>query len=384
MTNPCPEDLDALHSGYAYDDLGRTTTVPSSDAVGIGSHNAKTGTLTVGYYVNDLVASQTQGGDTVTFGLDPMQNRFASTTESATSTTTTNHYADSSDSPIWASTSGTVWTRNLIGIDGSLAGTVDQTGTVVLNLANLHGDIVATAADDLAATNTTARFESTEFGGPRTPASAPDTYGYVGAKRRSTNDLGGLTLMGVRLYNPATGRFLSVDPVPGGNDNPYVYPTDPIDGFDLDGRCGLWGHNTCMSHVKKFYNEHKDAVNGALQLAVGAVALAGCSFVCAAAGAVSFTWSAVSTIQAFRSGGVSAGLWSAVSFFPVGGKVLGRVVSHAGGRMFDEAARLHQSQATARKVLKLGRTISGYGRIYDRYGFGWDSLHYAAQRFGMR
>jgi RHS repeat-associated protein len=31
-----------------------------------------------------------------------------------------------------------------------------------------------------------------------------------------SDDLADLVLMGVRLYNPATGRFLSVDPVVGG------------------------------------------------------------------------------------------------------------------------------------------------------------------------
>jgi uncharacterized protein RhaS with RHS repeats len=44
-----------------------------------------------------------------------------------------------------------------------------------------------------------------------------------------------LVRMGVRLYNPATGRFLSVDPVPGGNANAYTYPLNPIDGYDLTG-----------------------------------------------------------------------------------------------------------------------------------------------------
>ncbi len=43
--------------------------------------------------------------------------------------------------------------------------------------------------------------------------------------------------MGVRLYNPATGRFLSMDPVYGGNLNAYEYAhADPLNRFDLDGK----------------------------------------------------------------------------------------------------------------------------------------------------
>lgn len=41
--------------------------------------------------------------------------------------------------------------------------------------------------------------------------------------------------MGARLYIPALGRFLQVDPVQGGTDNNYAYPTDPVNDFDLDG-----------------------------------------------------------------------------------------------------------------------------------------------------
>jgi RHS repeat-associated protein len=41
--------------------------------------------------------------------------------------------------------------------------------------------------------------------------------------------------MGARLYNATTGRFTSTDPEPGGNENAYNYPNDPVNMFDLDG-----------------------------------------------------------------------------------------------------------------------------------------------------
>ncbi|WP_304440445.1 RHS repeat-associated core domain-containing protein, partial [Frankia sp. EI5c] len=198
--------------------------------------------LTVGYYVNDLVASQTVGSTTRTYTLDPAR-RFRSWTEG--STTSTNHYTTATgDSPAWTGITGGAWTRNILGIGKDLAATQDSTGTVTLQLANLHGDIVATADDNTSATAISSYAESGEFGTPYFPSTAYTRYGWLGAKQRSRDTLGGLTLMGIRLYNPYTGRFLSTDPIFGGSANAYDYAyQDPYNNLDLDGKWCLFGRN---------------------------------------------------------------------------------------------------------------------------------------------
>ncbi len=215
------------NTGYAYDLFGRTTIDPYPPA---GS------SASLGYYVNDLVASETVGSATRTYALDPAR-RIRSWADG--STTSVNHYATSSgDSPAWIGV-GTAWTRNITGIGGDLAATQTDTGTVTLQLANLHGDVVATVDDNTSATSPASYAESTEFGSPYFPSTAYPRYGWLGAKERSRDTLSGLTLMGVRLYDPSLGRFLQTDPVPGGSDNPYDYAQqDPINDFDLSGQWG--------------------------------------------------------------------------------------------------------------------------------------------------
>ncbi|WP_261575976.1 RHS repeat-associated core domain-containing protein [Frankia gtarii] len=212
-------------TGYAYDKFGRTTTVPAADAGGTA--------LTVGYNADDMVASETQGSTTRTYTLDPAR-RIRSWTQG--STTSTNHYTDSADdSPAWIAT-GSAWTRNIHGIGTGLAAAQDSTGTVTLHLADLHGNIVATADDTTTATSTTSFQETNEFGKPYNPTTAYPRYGWLGAQQRSHDTLSSITLMGARLYNPNTGRFLQTDPVPGGSANPYDYANqDPYNGTDLDG-----------------------------------------------------------------------------------------------------------------------------------------------------
>jgi RHS repeat-associated protein len=70
-------------------------------------------------------------------------------------------------------------------------------------------------------------------------ADSPDglAYGFEGKHGIDTDtDAGGIVLMGARLYDPATGRFLQVDPVFGGSCSAYDYVCkDPVNASDLAG-----------------------------------------------------------------------------------------------------------------------------------------------------
>lgn len=217
-----------VDAGYVYDAFGRTTALPGA---------------TVAYYTNDLVRQQTANGTRQTLELDAA-HRFRSTkTEIENgsnwiqSSSTVNHYSCDCDKPSWvAEDSNGGLTRNVNSLGGDLAATTGKTGDVVLQFTDIHGDVSLQLP--LNASKAPVALETDEYGNP-TAGGSGVRYGWLGAKQRAADTPTGFTLMGVRLYNPNTGRFLQQDPVFGGGDNAYGYPADPITMYDLDGR--FWG-----------------------------------------------------------------------------------------------------------------------------------------------
>jgi RHS repeat-associated protein len=245
-----------IGEGVKYDNLGRITSLPAKYSGG--------GILTTSYYVNDLTRSQTQDGVTNTYNLDSaLRERERVRTGGSEAGTAVYHYAGGSDSPAWTQ-EGSAWTRSIAAMGGSLGALQKSSGEITLQLANMHGDVVATASINPAETKllSTQRFD--EFGNPKQTGflqGGNAEYNWLGAKGRRTQLPSGVIQMGVRSYVPAMGRFLSPDPIPGGSANAYEYSGgDPVNNFDLTGEkfCSrVHGAEVCGQNGKQLRKQIK-------------------------------------------------------------------------------------------------------------------------------
>jgi RHS repeat-associated protein len=143
-----------------------------------------------------------------------------------------NHFVGDMDSPAWVDEGGS-YTRVVRSFGGVAGIYASAAGVVEWKITNLHGDLVATVLDNepgLAAT------QDWDVAGRRAPEQAQSRYGWMGAAQRAADNPGDLIVMGSRLYNPATNRFLTVDPIYGGNDNSYEYCSgDSVNCSDISG-----------------------------------------------------------------------------------------------------------------------------------------------------
>lgn len=76
----------------------------------------------------------------------------------------------------------------------------------------LHSDLMATV--DVAGNSVTAAYTYSEFGAAET--GDPDLYGWAASSEKAATGVAGQILMGLRGYDPKTGRFNSVDSQLGG------------------------------------------------------------------------------------------------------------------------------------------------------------------------
>jgi RHS repeat-associated protein len=213
-------------TGTKYSEFGNITALPAADAGGTE--------LTSAYYVDNQLQSQTQNGETIGYNLDPAGRTRETVSTGKTTQDIIDHYAGAGDAPAWTlETPSGDWTRNISGI-GGLAAIQVNGATPVLQLTDLHGDIVATAALSETETKVLSTEDASEYGVPTT--SSPAKYSWLGAEQQPTELASGVIAMGARSYVPQLGRFLQPDPIPGGSANAYVYTFgDPVNSSDPSG-----------------------------------------------------------------------------------------------------------------------------------------------------
>ncbi|XTZ19091.1 RHS repeat-associated core domain-containing protein [Micromonospora echinospora] len=237
-------------TGYLHDALGRTTTIPATDAV-----ESLNGNVTATFHVSDMVDTISQNGFSADHTIDVTGDRVRSWTDntSGVAVQSVHHYDGDTDTPTWTQESADTYSRPIAGLKG-LSGIFDsESGQVDWWLSNLHGDLVAAIHGNGEGLDRTT--ETTEYGTARVEAGGRQRYGWLGTEQRAGDALSGLVLMGVRLYSPVTARFLTVDAVYGGSDSAYDYCSgDGVNCSDLSG----FGKNDC---ARKWYKPCGVVVN---------------------------------------------------------------------------------------------------------------------------
>ena len=236
-------------TGYVYDGFGRNTVIPAANTP-TGATTSGTPDLTLSY---NLVGQVTtiNGVTASSYGYDPNGNNLTETTTTAgVTTTTTKHYFGSDTPSFTTSTTGGVTTTEKYSPSlGSGLQSITTTTNGVTTTNYVYTDLQG--ANFAATTKPTTGYATPPAGintfdeyGNQTAGNQTigtnQNYGWAGSAHRTT-DKNGIILLGARVYNPATGQFTTTDPVPGGNENGYNYPNNPVNQNDFTGCWGSFG-----------------------------------------------------------------------------------------------------------------------------------------------
>ncbi|MFF2040378.1 RHS repeat-associated core domain-containing protein [Kitasatospora sp. NPDC058170] len=241
---------------YQYDAAGNTTAITDTSGTTSLAWNAegkpttvgKTGTAGDTTYVYDADGNQlvrhSPGKTVLLVGSDEL------TLDTATGATTNTRSLSGGG--------GLTFTRNTAAVGG---------GTVLIQAADPHGTNGVQIGIDAAMTVT--RRSTDPFGNPRgtQPAASAwgGTKGFVGGLADETT---GLTSLGARQYDPATGRFISPDPILDPANplqwNSYAYSyNDPVNTSDPSGLYGSWcATQACAEQTQAEEDRKAAAGNG--------------------------------------------------------------------------------------------------------------------------
>ncbi len=230
-----------LDSGTTYDPFGDITALPAADAGG--------SELKSSFYADGQLASQEQPGEAIAYSLDPARRTDQTISTGEVASNVADEYDGPGNTPAWLDYTTTgEWTRNIFGIAGTLVATQNDTETPVLQIANLHGDIIGTVPDSETATKLASALETTEYGVPTVADPPPDSW--LGASALRTELPSGVVDMGARSYVPEIGRFLQPDPQPGGSADAYAYTHgDPLNESDPSGELSIHSTSGGLSAV---------------------------------------------------------------------------------------------------------------------------------------
>ncbi len=195
-----------MDAGVTYDALGNATSLPASDA---GGHE-----LLATYYVDNQVHTQTQNGETLTLSYDPAGRDRETVSTGKTSATDIVHYTGPGSAVAWTSEGGESWSRNITGIDGTLDAIQTNVGAPVLQLHDLLGNVVGTAALSESETKLLTTYNSVEFGTPQ-PGTTPPKYAWLGAGGVATEPsfASGASIDEGASYVPQVAKDLQTEPI---------------------------------------------------------------------------------------------------------------------------------------------------------------------------